>query len=351
MAAGVILLVLTRPYEGMLLCLPVAAVLGHWAFFGKNRLRPSLLLRQAAVPLALLVAALAWLGYYDYRAFGNPLTLPYTVNRATYAMAPYFVWQQARPEPAYRHEEMRRFYRENELEVYQKIHSPAGFLPQTLIKAARGVKFFAGLALLPPLFLLPLALRDRRMRLLVLCLVVFLGGMLIEIFMVPHYLAPFTAVVYALALQSMRHLWQWRPGGQNVGAALMRFCVILCLVMAGLRLFDQPLHLPANRNGSDWCGPDHFGVERAGIEQKLDGLPGKQLALVRYAPGHDVMDEWVYNSADIGASKVVWAREMDAASDLQLMRYYQDRKVWLVEPDRMPAAITPYPAPEQPAAR
>jgi hypothetical protein len=117
--------------------------------------------------------------------------------------------------------------------------------------------------------------------------------------------------------------------------------------MAGLRLFDQPLHLPANRNGSDWCGPDHFGVERAGIEQKLDGLPGKQLALVRYAPGHDVMDEWVYNSADIGASKVVWAREMDAADNLELVNYYRDRKALLVQMDTEPATVSPYPLPAQ----
>jgi hypothetical protein len=50
----------------------------------------------------------------------------------------------------------------------------------------------------------------------------------------------------------------------------------------------------------------------------------------------------VYNGADIDGSKVVWAREMDAADNLELMRYYGDRKVWLVEPDAMPAGIEPY---------
>src|SRR6185312_13650984 len=93
MAAGIILLALTRPYEGLLLCLPVAVVLGRWSFFGKNRPVATVLFRRTAVPLALVIAAGAWMGYYDYRAFGSPLTLPYTVNRNTYAMAPYFVWQ------------------------------------------------------------------------------------------------------------------------------------------------------------------------------------------------------------------------------------------------------------------
>jgi hypothetical protein len=34
---------------------------------------------------------------------------------------------------------------------------------------------------------------------------------------------------------------------------------------------------------------------------------------------------------------------MDAAHNLELMHYYANRKVWLVEPDSLPAAVLPYP--------
>ena len=37
---------------------------------------------------------------------------------------------------------------------------------------------------------------------------------------------------------------------------------------------------------------------------------------------------------------------MDAANNLELLQYYRDRKAWLVEPDAIPARITPYPTPE-----
>ncbi len=50
---------------------------------------------------------------------------------------------------------------------------------------------------------------------------------------------------------------------------------------------------------------------------------------------------------DIDSSKVVWAREMDRADNLELMHYYADRKVWLVEPDTLPAVVAPYPVPGQ----
>ena len=75
-------------------------------------------------------------------------------------------------------------------------------------------------------------------------------------------------------------------------------------------------------------------------------MSGPQLVLVRYDSWHEILDEWVYNSANIDASKVVWAREMDPANNRELMRYYHDRKAWLVEPDRMPAQMLPYPMTE-----
>ena len=57
------------------------------------------------------------------------------------------------------------------------------------------------------------------------------------------------------------------------------------------------------------------------------------MAIVRYSPQHNVFDEWVYNSADLDNSKVIWAREMDVAENEALLRYYRDRKAWLVQPD------------------
>ena len=70
------------------------------------------------------------------------------------------------------------------------------------------------------------------------------------------------------------------------------------------------------------------------------------MAIVRYSSEHNPLDEWVYNLADIDGSKVVWAREMDATNNLELMRYYKNRKVWLVEPDATPASVVPYPTAE-----
>ena len=346
-ATGVVLLLLSRPYEGILLCLPVAAVLGRWIFFGKNRPATAVLLQKSAAPLALIVAALAWMGYYDYRAFGSPLTPPYTINRATYAMAPYYVWQPQRPEPAYHHKVMRDFYYHDEMTAFNKGHSLTGFVLQSVRKAISTIVFFAGLALVPPLVMLRRVLLDRRIRFLVVAVFVLTAGMIIEIFLLPHYLAPFTAAFYAIGLQCMRHLRVWKPSGQPVGTALVRLMVTVCFVLAALRLYAEPLHLrlaewPSSEWNGSWYGPGPFGLERARIEASLEQLPGKQLVIVRYSASHEPLDEWVYNAPDIDRSKVVWAREMDGASNLELIRYYKDRKVWLVEPDDEPPTLSPY---------
>jgi hypothetical protein len=350
MAAGIALLALTRPYEGVLLCLPVAAALGHWACFGKNRPGPAVLLRRAALPLALIVATLAWLGYYDYRAFGSPLTLPYTVNRATYAMAPYFVWQSPRPEPHYRHQEMRRFYYESELSAFLKSRPAPTYAFYALLKIVVAILFFAGFALLPPLIMVRRMFLDRRIRFLVQCVLVFAVGMLIQIYMIPHYLAPFTAAFYAIGLQCMRHLRVWKPEGRPAGVALVRLIVMFCVGLAGLRVWAAPLGFkvpewPPSAWADMWYGPELYGTERAQIETRLDQLPGKQLVIVRYSSTHNTLDEWVYNRADIAAAKVIWAREMDDASNRELLNYYPDRKAWLVQVDAKPATLTPYPAP------
>lgn len=354
MGIGAAILVLTRPYEGLLLCLPVGVVLGKWMWKGKNRPSVAVLARLAAAPLAFGIAAVAWMGYYDYRAFGNPLTPPYTVDRNTYAIAPYYVWQHARPEPSYRYAEMRTFYREGELSFYNHIHSVKGFVPYTLAKVGFVFLFYAGFALFPPLLMVRRIFLDRRIRFLVVCVLVLAGGMVIEIYLLPHYVAPFTAAFYAIGLQAMRHMRFWKPEGKPTGMALVRLTVVVCVLMAGLRVIAKPMHFgpnefPASDWNETWFGPDHFGAERAQIETGLSQLPGEQLAIVRYSPDHIPGKEWVYNRADIDGSKVVWARDAGAADNLELIRYYGNRKVWLVEPDVIPARVSPYPMPEMAA--
>jgi hypothetical protein len=154
-----------------------------------------------------------------------------------------FVWQSQRPEPVYRHKVMREFYYHDELNAFKKNHRPSGFVPRSFLKAAAGILFYAGIALLVPLIMVRRVLLDRRLRFLILCVLLLMAGELAEVFLFPHYLAPFTAAFYAIGLQAMRHLRLWKPGDQPVGMTLTRLIAIACVLSAGLRLGAEPLHL------------------------------------------------------------------------------------------------------------
>jgi hypothetical protein len=85
-----------------------------------------------------------------------------------------------------------------------------------------------------------------------------------------------------------------------------------------------------------------MGPQRARILASLEALPDRHLVIVRYQPHHDPLQEWVYNGADIDGSKVVWARDMGAAKNQELIDYYKDRRAWLVEADEKQVRGTPY---------
>jgi hypothetical protein len=87
---------------------------------------------------------------------------------------------------------------------------------------------------------------------------------------------------------------------------------------------------------------DAHNIDRARILAQLRAERGRHLAIVRYRPEHDILQEWVYNEANIDGSKVVWARDMGSAKNRELIDYYKDRCLWLVEPDEKPVRITPY---------
>jgi hypothetical protein len=158
--------------------------------------------------------------------------------------------------------------------------------------------------------------------------------MAVVTFFIPHYVAVITSIIIAFVLQGMRHLRTWRPEGRPTGLALVRSLVVVCFLLV-------PTHawLWARRASETVAS---MGPERARIVTRLEGLPDRHLVFVSYQPQHDPLQEWVYNNADIDGSKVVWARDMGAAKNQELIDYYKDRRVWLVEPDEKSVRIRRY---------
>jgi len=50
----------------------------------------------------------------------------------------------------------------------------------------------------------------------------------------------------------------------------------------------------------------------------------------------------MYHRADIDGSRVVWARNMGAEKNQELITYFQDRQFWLMEPDNRVDKVEAY---------
>jgi len=91
-----------------------------------------------------------------------------------------------------------------------------------------------------------------------------------------------------------------------------------------------------------WYSEDPHNVQRARLIKQLEREPGQHLVIVRYNPDHEIFEDWVYNSADINSAKVVWARDMGATGNQELIEHFKAHSVWLVEPDETPFRLAPY---------
>src|SRR5262249_540912 len=88
---GVALLANTRPYEGLVFCLPAAFLFLRWIFRRwSNHESPW---KTIVAPLCfVLLFTLIFMGYYNWRLTGKALLFPHTLNERTYESLPPFVW-------------------------------------------------------------------------------------------------------------------------------------------------------------------------------------------------------------------------------------------------------------------
>jgi hypothetical protein len=327
LGVGLAILANSRPFEGLTFALALAAA-GYWRA-----------LRRPVLWSALLILAAVGAGmlYYFQRVTGDPLKMPYVLYRETRAAAPVFIIEQpARTEPVFHYQVLRDFSAW-ELETYGRARSKP--LASILNGALTYWRFFYGWLFTIPLLALAWLWKDRDVRRLALAAALFFGaGLSLQWLHSPHYAAPGTGLFFLLLTLGLEGLRGWKIGTTPCGLWIIRGMLPATVLI----LVANSLHSAAGA-GSRWLP---IGVyqqpARARMLRQLEASAGRDLVIVRYLPGHNVHDEWVYNEADIDAAPVVWARDMGAEGNRDLLGYFENRQVWLVEPDQRPPRITPY---------
>ena len=328
-AFGVVLLANTRPYEGLIVTVAAAVAL-VWCRRREGRPLSLLLSWRVAVPAAIILcSASAWMGYYNYRVTGKPWLMPYSVNQRMYAASPQFYLLPAGAPPPYRHEVIRKFWVEQH-DLYQGERANPLWIVREFVKLMEDyyVSQLLGFAVLIAIFLAP----TRKVRIALAIAVVLALGLLMEIVLNPHYYSPGTGLILVLVMMGLRYLrllhWKQRP----VGLFIVLMFVVAFFSPFAVRVVDEIRHPSAPRF-----------PQRHEIISRLIQQGSRHLVIVHYAPDHNIHNEWVYNHANIDESEIVWAQDMGEVRNRELLNYYRDRKVWLLEPDKKPIVLKPYP--------
>ena len=326
MGAGAVILACSRPVEGLIFCLPIAIAL-PFAFRSRQK---SFTLRVLLPMASILATGVIFLAYYNTRVTGHPTLFPYIAYHRQYFNYPAFAWQKVGAPLHYSNPQFEVFFN-----TWQRVQYPltwAGWKHRTVSSFWIWWYVFLGPVLTLPFVMLSRVARDHRMRLPLCQFALCAAGLLAIVWFQPHYAAPLAATLLILLVQAIRHLRRAQIQRKPVGIFLTRLIVLLAIDWTVIQAGQAARHPIGG-----------WAIHRASMVRTLKSVPGKHLVLVRYQPNHNVHQEWVYNEADIDHSRIVWAREIPGQDLQPLLSYFNDRKIWLLEPDKSSPELSSYP--------
>lgn len=309
------------------------------------------LFRIAGIALAAAAPFAAFTLLHDHAVTGRWMKLPYMQSREQYGVPASFTFQQnsvpqrrLTPEQALDYQTQSKLHGEG-------LDTPARFFSR-LAERAPLYRFFFYPTLYIALLAFFLSLREIRFRWVLATVLIFVLGTNFYPYFYPHYIAALACVFVLMSVTGLRELGKLRLGRRAIGPPAARLLAlwtgIWFLLLFGMQLTgnDRWMALAASYD------PAHFinwgdAEGRAAIHRHLEEMPGQQLVFVHYAPGH-AFHEWIHNAANIDRAKVVRALDLGDDENRQLIAYYPQRTVWLLEPDVWPPRLTPYPPQQQP---
>ena len=324
--------ILTRPYESILLLFSVVL------FFVLARRFP---VRAAAVALGFIVGAVGMTAAQNRAVTGYWLTLPYELSQYQYGV-PASLTFQPEPKPHVELTPQQQLEYDSQLAFRNaNQETPASYLLR-LEYRIRYYRFFFLAPLYVALVAYLFAFRSPHWIWVVSTAALFALGSNFYPFFQVHYIAALSSLFVLMSVQGLIALRNHRLT-RPVATLVLFFCAAQFLFWYTLHVFETNPLSTAMRRFETWNSINHDTPTRHNlVARQLDHQPGQLLVFVRYAPQHVFQDEWVYNRADLDASRIVWARDRGDDEDEKLIRYYPHRTAWLLQPDSDPPNLTPY---------
>jgi hypothetical protein len=380
LALGGVILFNSRPYEGLLVCVPAAVMLVRWLVQARGVSFRHKWAEFIAPVAAVLAVACAWTTVHDRAVTGDSLQLPYALYQRQYFHQGVFLFSTIKTPERPLHPQIDRLIR---TWTYPPFHGTAIIreaglnvltrLPRTLFAAfgappTRGRTFLGVGVWIPVLLLLPTRSTG-------LLLFVALGVLTVEIavwraalgypvviaagivalflatlsatrrrngwltFMIvtigtvvagnamvwwwfPHYMAPVIPLVIAAAAMTVHRLVRASPSHHHRPQRLAVNTFVLLVVQAAALTAAARLTPPFAVIDPQ---PTYVDIRRALVHKG-----GKHLVFVRYGTDYpSFRGDWVYNEADIRSAQVVFAHDLGSING-SLIAAYPDRTLWLL---------------------
>jgi hypothetical protein len=309
LAAGLIILANTRPFEGLVLIAPFLIPLA----FRMPKHHRNLIIFTG---IPLLVTAVA-MGYYNLRITGHFWRLPYLEYARQYEIYPKFWFLPPGPMHTYRSSAMEFIHRYFELDAYSQFNSLAAAIFNTRYRL--GLLFSTTISLAVLLLPVSAALctkKEKRLVWITIAVVTSAVAVWTEIFFYPHYLAPLFPAVLLLVIVGWKKVYSWNWRTRPLGRAIAQATFIGFVAGAVMCVYQPAIH-------------DSFMVDQKTVIDELPVLQtGRHLIFVSYAPMHPVHWELVHNLSDLENSRIIWARSLNQDDDQKAAEYFKGRQIW-----------------------
>jgi hypothetical protein len=329
---GVILALLSRPFEGGFLILGLT-LCGLYTFVRHfTPAQRKAFLKSTILPAFILLPAyVAFQLYYNHAITGHWLSMPYMAYTERFNTAPLLITGHENPKALSTHYmihaqqawELQLAYSKSGFQylmMYADLFQMRRFPEIIPIAVQKAFLIFFKLYIPNMLAKRDYNSRDALTRLyapLHVCWALFFIQITISFYALPHYLAPQFAITVILIGR-----W-WLDMHQRYRIWPKVMLAILCLLLAS---FDGDLY-----RVSDATKPS----KRSDVIAHLQAIEGNDLVFVdqREEAKKPFTDHgWVYNSLDTEHAPIVWAWYMSPDENKKVIEHFKNRKIWYLAP-------------------
>jgi len=325
---GVLILMTTRPFEGLLAAAPfgVALVID---FFKATDKKP--LFAAGAAAGLFVVAGLGLTAAGDRAVAGDWRMSPYNLYVKTAVADPAF-FVSPRGDPKFGDVRYVQDRRELDLDIqaYERRGSLKGWLRAEEHRLHSYGVFYLGFALLIPFMVGLYAMRRDPVPLASLGLL--LAGLTQVTWDHPQYLSPGFGVVMLCVAAGLAALRRWSPGERPIGLALSRLVPLAVVIGAALPLSSAIAGRPQMLAGlnllqDNVCCWIRLPSLHGAVDQELAVEPLGQIVAVDSGPRANPHLPVIFNLADPAREHVIWIHD-DPQANAQAFARYPGRKAW-----------------------